>query len=205
MCRVAIVNLTLYSTLCLHRHPPMAVQWEFTLVKAYDEDFAYCFPKILVGCIFKNLKTTYYDREFIHLIRKRDSLSFSMHGLSSGCITTWGDLFPPNHASPSTMYRECPDDHGAWIDTKSQILCYKYNENRSCEYVYEGMGNIFAGSNPIPQTVQCSEERFFDFAMSIRNNYIRIVCDSSTVCLVENGHIQSTHKVCVSPQFDTYA
>jgi hypothetical protein len=180
---------------CTIRHAPLVVQWDFTLVKAYDESFVHSFPVVLAGCIFKNLKRRYHDREFIHVIGKNDSVSYSMHGPSMCYDTRWGQEFPPNHAIPSSVYRECAEEQGAWIDTDSHILYYKQNGHRGDECVYEGIWNIFGGSNPIPRKVQCSREGFVNFAMDIRDNYIKIVCNSATVCLVDNGRIQSTHRV----------
>jgi hypothetical protein len=176
-------------------YPPLAVKWDFTLVKAYDEDFVHCFPKVLAGCIFKHLKRRYFDREFIHVIGKNDSVSYSMNGPSMRYDTKWGEAFPPNNAEPSNVYRQCAEEQSAWIDTRSHILYYKQNEHRGNECTYEGIWNIFAGSNAIPQKVLCSREGFINFAMGIRDNYIKIVCNSATVCLIDNGHIQSTHKV----------
>jgi len=173
----------------------MVVKWDFVLVKAYDEEFLHGFPRVLVGCIFKTLRRRYYDREFIHVIRKLDSVSYSMHGLSSVHHSNWGDTFPPNHATPSSVYRECAEDHGAWIDTGSQILYYTQNRTRVDECMYKGIWHVFAGSNAIPRAVHCSEEQFIDFTMAVRQNYIKIACDSATVCLVDNGFIQSIHKV----------
>jgi hypothetical protein len=34
-------------------HPPLVQQWDFTLVKAYDEKFTHYFPEVLHGSIFK--------------------------------------------------------------------------------------------------------------------------------------------------------
>ena len=173
----------------------MVVLWDFTLVKAYDEDFVHGFPEVLTGCIFQTVKHRYLDREFVHIIRKDVSESYSMHGLSFSYTTTWGGTCPANHAASSRVYRECAEEHGSWIDTESHILYYTHGSSASHEYVYQGMCYIFAGSNPIPRTVRCSQQMFVQFAMRIRTNYIKIVCDSATVCFVDNGYIRSTHKV----------
>jgi hypothetical protein len=178
-------------------HPPMAVEWDFTLVKASDERFQHLFPSVLVGSIFKNLKAHYMSREHVHVIRKDSSLSFSMRGLERSYDVKWGDGFPPNAAHPSDVYRESCEEDGAWIDTNSLILYYT-----KClgECVYEGEWSVFGGSNPIPQEVRCSEFIFSRFLNAIRENYVRIACNSATVCLVRDGYIQSTHKVrTVSP------
>jgi len=171
----------------------MVIQWDFTLVKAYDEHFIHSFPDVLVGGIFKTLKEKYLGRDFIHLIRKNDSVSYSMHGLTYCHHTKWGEGFPPNHATPSSVYRECHEVGSAWIDTESHILYYKHTEQDKC--MYEGIWSIFGGSNPILQTVRCNQETFSRFAMYIRENYIKIACNSATVCLIDDGRIQSTHKV----------
>ena len=174
----------------------MVVQWDFTLVKAYDKEIMHCFPNVLVGCIIKDLRTRCVDRECIHVIGKNKSSSYSMHGLSSCCITKWGHCFPPNDAAVSSVYRECAEDHGSWIDTVSHILYYTHGQSSQHAHVYKGTCSVFAGSNPIPRTVRCSQERFIQIAMGIRKKYINIACNSATVCLVNDGYIQSTHKVC---------
>jgi len=173
----------------------MVVKWDFTFVKAYDEHFAHCFPSILVGGIFKDLKRRLIDREFVHVIQKRDSSSYCMHGLCRSHRSKWGDLFPPATATPSNVYRECAEEHSSWIDAGSHILYYKQDEHHVQEYVYDGVWHVFAGSNPIPRTVQCSEAQFLQFTMAVREKYIDVVCNSATVCLVDNGFVHSKHKV----------
>jgi hypothetical protein len=173
----------------------MAVQWDYTLVKAFDEKFTHVFPNVLVGCIFRAFKERYGRREFVHVITKSKSVSYSMDGLNYCYVTEWGDGFAPNHAKPSRMFRECLENSSAWIDTESQILYYTPTRNHRDEFVFKGISNIFAGSNPIPLMARCSHERFINFVMGIRENYIKIACNSATVCLVDNEEILSTHKV----------
>jgi hypothetical protein len=163
-------------------HAPMAIMWDYTLVKAVDQKFTHKFPVVLVGCIFKSLKSRYMEREHVHIIKKEESHSFTMDGLSSSCATKWGVAFPPNNARPSDVYRECLEEEGAWIDTESHILYYGKKSN---EYIYEGIWSMFGGSNPIPRKVRCSEEIFSRFLRGIRENYIRIACSSALVCVVE--------------------
>jgi hypothetical protein len=59
-------------------HPPMALVWDFTLVKALDDKFQHAFPDVLVGSVFKTLRKRYAHRDFVHVIRRDDSVSFSL-------------------------------------------------------------------------------------------------------------------------------
>jgi hypothetical protein len=158
-----------------------AVEWEYTLVKAFDEKFVHVFPTALTGCIFTKLKERYVDRDYVHVIEREKSTSFSMNGLTYCEKTKWGAGFSPNSATPSSVYRECLDDEGSWIDTESHILYYSHDEG---EYSYNGIGRVFAGSNPIPRQVRCSEDVFSRFIFGIREQYIRLACNSAVVCIL---------------------
>jgi hypothetical protein len=172
-------------------HPPMAVQCDFTLVKAYDDNFAHFFPDTLTGCIFTQLKQLYVDRDHLHVIQRDKSTSFSMNGVTYCEKTKWGAGFSPNSATLSRLYRECFEENVAWLDADSHILYYTQNAG---EYCYNGIGRVFGGSNSIPTRVRCSEHVFSEFLREIRSNYIGIACNSAVVCLLRDGVIDSTHK-----------
>jgi hypothetical protein len=93
----------------------MVALWDFTFLKACDEQFMHEFPLKLKGDVFQLLKRRYTSRDFVHIVCKDDSRSYALDGMTEYVETKWGTDFPPAFAKKSSV---CRDDSEVIIDQK---------------------------------------------------------------------------------------
>jgi hypothetical protein len=195
----------------------MTILWDFTLCKVCDETFSHVFPAVLTENIFQNLQDKYQEREYLHVISRDNSTSYSYNGTKRRYKTKWGCGFKPNYAPVSRQYRECSENKNIWIDTESYILYYRQDEDNTKQYVFNARWGVFGGPNPIPERLRCTEDVFYRYATDVRRNSIRyyptcsitsnsatytltrlshrITSKSATVCVIREHSIESSHKV----------
>jgi hypothetical protein len=130
-------------------HPPMTQQWDFHLVKPIDTVLDHAFPTILTGCVFKKLHEKLQDREFLHIIKKTESSSYSRTCMTRNHPGVWGAEFQPNMAPESKVYRTLPEVNEAWLDVDSHMLFYEQQEHGMRQCIQVDSCVLFGGSVPI--------------------------------------------------------
>lgn len=82
----------------------MALEFEFTFVKAVSKDFKHSFPKSLTSTVFKDLKDDLCKRTYLHVIKKHESISLSKIGVEYRVNMKWGAKFVPNVTGACCQY-----------------------------------------------------------------------------------------------------